>query len=157
VVTARICCVVGFFMSTQQRAPAARAPGRRLGRHGTQTVSGRPLAADVLFAGVAVRDLATATDWYGRLLGRPADIVVNHDEVMWRLADAAWLYLVVRPDRAGRSLVAVAVADLRATVTAVAAAGVAVGPVGPVGDAGLKAVATDPDGNEVALIEVHPG
>jgi catechol 2,3-dioxygenase-like lactoylglutathione lyase family enzyme len=130
-------------------------------------VSGRPLAADVLFAGVAVGDLGRATDWYGRLLGRPADIVVNHDEVMWRLADAAWLYLVVRPDRAGRSLVTVAVADLRATVAAVAdlratvaavaAAGVVVGPVEPVGDAGLKAVATDPDGNEVALIEVSAG
>ncbi|MGH9091880.1 MAG: VOC family protein [Acidimicrobiales bacterium] len=120
-------------------------------------MSGPPLAADVLFAGVAVRDLAPAAEWYERLLGRPADIVVNEGEVMWRLADAAWLYLVVRPDRAGRSLVTVAVADLGATVATVAAAGVAVGPVAPVGDAGLKAVATDPDGNEVALIEVRGG
>ena len=120
-------------------------------------MSGRPLTAEVLFAGVAVRDLGRAAEWYGRLLGRPADIVVNQDEVMWRLARTAWLYLVVRPDRAGRSLVTVAVTDLGATVAAVAAAGVAVGAAEAVGDAGLKAVATDPDGNEVALIEVRGG
>lgn len=118
-------------------------------------MSGRPLAADVLFVGVAVRDLAVAEDWYGRLLGRPPDIVVNDAEVMWRMADAAWLYLVVRPERAGHALVTVAVADLVATVAEVAATGVAVGPTEAVGDAGLKAVATDPDGNEVSLIEVH--
>lgn len=120
-------------------------------------MSGPPLAADVLFAGVAVRELAPAAVWYERLLGRPADVVVHDGEVMWRLAHAAWLYLVVRPDRAGRSVVTVAVADLAATVGAVAAAGVAVGPVEPVGDAGLKAVAVDPDGNEVALVEVRGG
>jgi len=40
---------------------------------------------DVLFAGVATADLATATPWYEALCRRSPDIVVNDDEVMWQI------------------------------------------------------------------------
>jgi len=53
---------------------------------------------------------------FERLLGRPADVEVAVDEVMWRINDSAWLYVVVDPDRAGRGLVALSVADLAATL-----------------------------------------
>lgn len=46
---------------------------------------------DVLFAGIAVADFDAEWGWYGRLLGRPADIIAKDDEVLWRIADAAWL------------------------------------------------------------------
>jgi hypothetical protein len=47
---------------------------------------------DILFAGVPIADIEAATSWYGRLLGRAADVVVTSDEIMWRFGDAAWLY-----------------------------------------------------------------
>ena len=52
---------------------------------------------EVLFAGVATASLETAKPWYEALLGRPADIVANEDEVMWRICDGGWLYLSSRP------------------------------------------------------------
>lgn len=38
---------------------------------------------DVLFAAVPVADLTTATRWYDQMLGRPPDMAVNENEVMW--------------------------------------------------------------------------
>ena len=48
----------------------------------------------VVFTGVAVADFEPAVAWYRRLFGRPEDIVVKDDEVMWRITDTAWLYVV---------------------------------------------------------------
>ena len=56
---------------------------------------------DVLFSGVAVTDLERSAEWYARLLGRPHDITVNEDEVMWQIVLKGWLYLVTDPSRAG--------------------------------------------------------
>ena len=75
--------------------------------------------AQVLFAGVAITDLDAVRPWYEHLFGRPADIIPNENEVMWRAAaDAGWLYVVVDEERAGRSLVALSVADLDAELAA---------------------------------------
>jgi catechol 2,3-dioxygenase-like lactoylglutathione lyase family enzyme len=109
---------------------------------------------DVLFAGVRVLDLERARSWYARLLGRDPDIVVNDDEVMWRIADAAWLYLLASAERAGGSVVTICVPDLDATTAEVTARGVTIDAVEDVGDAGRKASMLDPDGNSVAIIEV---
>ena len=67
---------------------------------------------DVLFAGVATADFAAAVPWYERLMGRPADVIAHEFEVMWRITDGGWLYLVLDPPRAGQALVAFAVPDL---------------------------------------------
>ena len=53
-----------------------------------------PMEIDVLFASVAVRDLDLSRAWYDRFFGRPADIVPNDDEVMWKATDTAWLYVI---------------------------------------------------------------
>lgn len=111
--------------------------------------------ADVLFAGVPISDLAESQSWYERLLGRPADIPVADDEVMWRIADHAWLYIVVDSERAGRSLVALSVRDLDAVLAEVEGRGVVIDSVETVGDAGRRASARDPDGNTIAIIEVR--
>ena len=112
------------------------------------------MSMEVLFAGVRVRELAPAVEWYGRLFGRAPDIVPNESEVMWRVADGGWLYVIEDADRAGNSLVAIAVTDLDATAADMAARGVAIGPIEAVGDAGRKAPIEDPDGNSLAVIEV---
>jgi len=109
---------------------------------------------DVLFAVVTVADLDAAVAWYARLFGRPADIVPNDNEVMWRLADAAWLYVVREEKRAGHALVTLCVADLDRAVADIAARGIAGGPVEIIGDAGRKATFTDAEGNAVSFIEV---
>jgi predicted enzyme related to lactoylglutathione lyase len=109
---------------------------------------------EVLFAAVTVADLDGAVAWYARLFGRPADIVPNDNEVMWRLADAAWLYVVRDEKRAGHALVTLCVADLDRAVADIAARGITGGPVEIIGDAGRKATFTDAEGNAVSVIEV---
>jgi predicted enzyme related to lactoylglutathione lyase len=109
---------------------------------------------DVLFAGIPVADLDAAVAWYARLFGRPADIVVNADEVMWRLADAAWLYVISDKKKAGHSLVTLAVSDLDKTVAEIGGRGIVGGPVEIIGSAGRKASFADADGNTISLIEV---
>jgi len=63
------------------------------------------VSIEVLFAGIAVADFHAALAWYERLLGRLADVVVKGDEVMWRFAEAAWLYVIGNSSRAGGALV----------------------------------------------------
>jgi predicted enzyme related to lactoylglutathione lyase len=109
---------------------------------------------DVLFAGIPVSDLARAVDWYTRLFGRPPDIVPNQQEVMWQVTDSGWLYVLDDADRAGGSVVTIAVSDLDAAVADIATRGISGDPVERVGDAGRKAKFGDPDGNQVALIQV---
>ena len=79
---------------------------------------------EVAFTGVPVSELATGRAFFERLFGRPADVVVNADEVMWRLADPAWLYVVVDPARAGHALEAFSVDDLDATLAELAGRGI---------------------------------
>ncbi len=112
--------------------------------------------AQVLFVGVAITDLDLVRPWYERLFGRPADIIPNENEVMWRAAaDAGWLYLVVVDEqRAGRSLAALSVADLDAELGVLHDRGIEPEVVEQVGDSARKATFRDPDGNIVALIEV---
>jgi glyoxylase I family protein len=109
---------------------------------------------DVLFAGIPVNDIGTATAWYTRLFQRTPDIVVNENEVMWRIVDDGWIYLVVDVVRAGNAIVTLSVADLEGAAVAIADNGIALGPIERVGDAGRKASVTDLDGNTVAFVEV---
>ena len=110
--------------------------------------------ADVLFAAVAVTDFPTAQRWYEDLFGRPPDVVAHDTEVMWQVTPAGWLSIVGDADRAGASVVTVAVADIEATTAELGARGIEVGPIAPEGDAGRKALAHDPDGNTITIIEV---
>lgn len=110
---------------------------------------------DLLFAGVAVTEFDAAVTWFARLFGRPADIIVKDDEVMWRIADAAWLYVLEDAARAGHALVSIAVPDLNATTVEIVGRGIAEPHREVVPGAGRKATFTDPDGNAVTFIEVH--
>jgi len=109
---------------------------------------------NVLFAGIAVSDFKAAQAWYERFFDRPADVVANEDEVMWQVTDRGWLYIVRDADHAGNGIVAMAVPDIEEATSALEAQGVTIGPIEPEGDAGRKAVALDPDGNSIAIIEV---
>jgi predicted enzyme related to lactoylglutathione lyase len=110
---------------------------------------------EMLFAGTPVTDFDVSVDWYTALFGRTADIPVTEDEVMWQFTDTAFLYVLRDPERAGRSVVTVSVPDLDAAVAEAAQRGIAGAPIVRVGTAGRKALFTDPDGNQVAIIEVN--
>ena len=109
----------------------------------------------MLFAGLPVADFPAASAWYERVFGRPADVVAHDEEVLWQVTTGGWLYIVRDPARAGTGSAAMAVPDLEVALAELAARDVTAGPVEPQGSAGRKAVARDPDGNALALIEVN--
>jgi len=111
---------------------------------------------EALFASVPVADLRIARTWYQSLFGREADIVPNASEVMWRVTEDGWLYIIEDPDRAGQTVVTIAVDDLDRLVSELASRGISSGPIEPVGDAGRKAQTPDLDGNMISWIQVHP-
>jgi predicted enzyme related to lactoylglutathione lyase len=115
-----------------------------------------PTGIDVLFAGVSVTDFDRSLDWYKRLFGRPPDIDVHDSEVMWRMTEGAWLYVVLDRDRAGKAVATLSVSDLDTTVARIASRGVRTGSFETVGDAGRKATFRDPDGNVLSFAEVNP-
>jgi hypothetical protein len=101
-----------------------------------------------------VTDFKVALDWCGRLFGRAADVIATNEEVMWRLGDAARLYVVSDNNRAGNALLALCVGDLDSALSELRGRGISTGPVETVGDEGRKAVDIDPDGNSLSFIEV---
>ena len=111
------------------------------------------MEVEIAFTGVPVTSLATGRDFFDRLFGRPADVEVAADEVMWRVAETAWLYVVVDTVRAGRGLVALSVGDLAATLAELEGRGIRPVRTEEVGG-GRKATMLDPDGNTVAIIAV---
>ncbi len=110
--------------------------------------------ASHVFAGLVVAERDEAAGWYARLFGRPADMLPNDAEAAWQLADRASLYLLADPARAGHGIFTIVVTDLDAELALITARGLAPGPVEVVGSAGRKCVITDPDGNEVGLVEL---
>jgi catechol 2,3-dioxygenase-like lactoylglutathione lyase family enzyme len=110
---------------------------------------------EVAFTGVPVSDLTRGQDFFERLLGKPPDVLVNENEVMWHVAEAAWLYVVVDPARAGRALAAVSVPDLDAALGELASRGIVDFVIEQPGPTARKATFLDPDGNSVAVIEVR--
>jgi catechol 2,3-dioxygenase-like lactoylglutathione lyase family enzyme len=66
------------------------------------------------FAGLAVAGYAAAYEWYVRMLGRPADMFPNDREAVWRLTPGGSIYVVEDPERAGTSLLTLALDDLEA-------------------------------------------
>ena len=116
-----------------------------------------PMDVEVAFTGVAVSDLAAGLDFFERLFGKPPDVLVNDNEVMWRVNEAAWLYAVVDPARAGRALAALSVADLDAALAELAARGLQPSKLEEHEGGARKATFLDPDGNTAALIAVPAG
>jgi hypothetical protein len=111
---------------------------------------------EIAFTGVAVSDLAVGRDFFERLFGKPPDVLVNENEVMWRVNDSAWLYIVVDPARAGHALAAFSVADLDTVIAELAARRLRPSKLEEHEGGARKATFLDPDGNTAALIEV-PG
>jgi catechol 2,3-dioxygenase-like lactoylglutathione lyase family enzyme len=107
------------------------------------------MQATHLFGGLPVRDLTAALDWYTALFGRPPDVRPAADEALWHLGPGS-VYLRVDPGRAGGGLLAVAVPDLDACLSALAAHGVTAERLEATPP---RSILRDADGNEVTLFE----
>jgi catechol 2,3-dioxygenase-like lactoylglutathione lyase family enzyme len=114
------------------------------------------MAVTHVFAAVPVADRAAAIEWYGRLAGRPPDLLPNDDEAAWRLTETGWLYVIADPGRAGSSLQTLLVDDLDGFLARLAEQGIGAGPVQAIAPGVRKAIVTDPDGNRLNLGQASP-
>ncbi|QZY52137.1 VOC family protein [Leucobacter tenebrionis] len=103
-----------------------------------------------IFAGLPVRDLSAALDWYTAFFGRPADEVVG-DEAMWQVAETTWLFIAPDELRSGGGLITLGVGDLEPYLLRWRAAGMAHQPVETYGNGVKHVTIVDPDGNSLSL------
>jgi len=106
------------------------------------------------FAGLVVANRDRAAAWYERLFGRPPAFLPNDAEAVWQVAGTASVYLLADPDRAGRGVVALVVDDLDVSLAEIAGRGIVSWRIEEVPGAGRKGVISDPDGNEVSLVQI---
>lgn len=59
-----------------------------------------------------VGDFAEALPWYEKLIGSPPSMFPHETEAVWELAPERFVYVVQRPERAGRGLLTIMVDDL---------------------------------------------
>jgi catechol 2,3-dioxygenase-like lactoylglutathione lyase family enzyme len=104
-----------------------------------------------LFAGIPVRDYATAVAWYERLLGAPPSFLPNDIEAVWEVADHGYVYIVVRPQHAGHAMHTLFVGDFDSRLARVAERGLTPAEVDTYDNGVRKATFRDPDGNEIAF------
>lgn len=106
-----------------------------------------------VLAAVPVADIRASSDWYERLLGGAADDVPMAEAAEWYITTNGSLQLVENPDRAGRSLVTLAVDDLDGQVEAIANRGVEVKVAEAPSTMFRLASVIDPDGNVITFAE----
>ena len=73
-----------------------------------------------LFAGIPVTDYAAALRWYQQLFGSPPAFFPNDIEAVWELAEHRWVYIELRPERAGHAMHTILVDDLDAHLAQIA-------------------------------------
>jgi hypothetical protein len=104
-----------------------------------------------LFAGVCVRDFATARGWYEQLLGGPPSFLPHATEAVWELAEHRSLYIVEDATRAGHAVLTLFVDDLDAWVDGIASRGLEPALRETYDNGVRKLTFRDEDGNEIGF------
>lgn len=107
-----------------------------------------------VLAGVAVRDLDAAADWYQQLLGREPDARPMPPLMDWYFGEHT-LQVFHDPERAGGSMITLVVEDLVAAQQDLASRGIRVEVDDTTSDKVKFGQLTDPDGNSVSLVETR--
>lgn len=107
-----------------------------------------------LFAGIRVRDFASARGWYERLLGSEPSFLPHETEAVWELAEHRFLYIVEEPDRAGQATQTIMIDDLDARVADIASRGVEPDERVTYPGKARKAIYRDADGNQIEFGDV---
>ena len=103
-----------------------------------------------IFAGVPVRDYASAVDWYERLLGAAPSFRPHDTEAVWQLAEDRYVYVVEDSQRAGGAVCMIWVDDPVGEVAAMSERGLEPVDVEKHGSV-WKYVFHDADGNEIGI------
>jgi predicted enzyme related to lactoylglutathione lyase len=113
-----------------------------------------PISVNRVLAGVAVADVDAVVSWYERLFGRPPDAVPMKGLAEWHIPAGGAVQLVASADRAGRSLLTLDLDDLEHELAAMRERGLDAGALDDTtSDKVLIATATDPEGNEITLVQ----
>jgi hypothetical protein len=105
-------------------------------------------------ASMAVKDLAAASAWYEKILGRPADSRPMPEVAEWKFERGGWLQIYQRPERAGSGSCTLAVRNIENQVARLEKLGINAKQrsSGPKVDTLMIA---DPDGNHIAFAETR--
>jgi len=104
-----------------------------------------------LFAGIAVSDLPRAVAWFDRLLGAVETFEPNETERVWTVAERRHLYVELRPEGAGHTMVTLFVDNLDEFLAGVARRGLKPTTQETYENGVRKATFRDPDGNEIGV------
>lgn len=110
-----------------------------------------------LFAGVAVSDLPRAVRWFDRLFGEVESFVPDETERVWTLTEHCHVYVELRPEHAGHSMVTLFVDAFDDTLRSAADRGIEPESQETYDNGVRKAIFRDPDGNEVGVGGPPPG
>lgn len=105
-----------------------------------------------VFAGILVRDLAAALDWYATFFGRPADELVG-EEAMWQMNESTWVFVAPDKERAGGGLMTLGVESIEPYLLRWLTAGLEHETVETYDNGVRHVTMIDPDGNSLSLAE----
>lgn len=100
-----------------------------------------------LFAAARVADFAAAVPWYERLFGGPPSFAAHETEVVWQIAEHAWV-AVHEDENAGGAEITILVEDLDAHVAELASRDLEPAEWETYSNGVRKAIFRDADGNE---------
>lgn len=105
-----------------------------------------------VFAGMPVRELEPALDWYAACFGRAADEIVG-DEAMWQVGANTWIFVTPDIRRAGGGLITLGVGSIALHLSRWRALGLVHEPVETYGNGVRHVTIIDPNGNSLSLAE----
>ena len=105
-----------------------------------------------LYAGVPVSDLNASIDWYTRFFAKPPDFRAG-DEILWEIAERAWLFIEPNVADAGSGRITLSVAGLDALLERLATQRIEHEAVETYSNGVRHVKVPDPDGNAIAFAE----
>jgi hypothetical protein len=103
-------------------------------------------------ASVAVTDLKSAVEWYGKVLGKPPDSTPMPEVAEWKFERGGWLQVYQLPERAGSGSVTLAVSSLDDHIGQLSKLHIDTSGRSS-GDKVKTLMIADPDGNHIAFAE----
>ena len=110
------------------------------------------MSIDHVLAVAPVSDIQAAQRWYEALFGRPEDNHPMDSLVEWRVTETGWVQVFHDPDRAGSTLLNLAVDDLEEQAAQLAVRGLVLDGIQTANKGVRTAGITDPDGNRITFI-----
>ncbi|MET7640986.1 VOC family protein [Streptomyces sp. NPDC005438] len=106
-----------------------------------------------VYAVLPVDDIDSASTWYERLFGRPADLAPMDGLLEWQVTPGGALQVVRDQDRSGQGMLTLGVDDIDEHTAALADRGVEVGEIVDTSVGFRISTLLDPAGNTLTLAE----